>query len=197
MFVGALDRVENGESILWFIKKVWHKIIAEVPEAKLVVVGAHPSQELQALAGKDILITGFVEDLLPYYKEASVFMAPILTGAGVKFKVLQALAFGLPVVTTAVGADSRIGLVGASLPSELARNGSSRRVRPSSAGSHPAGGTNRQAGSWISPNSNADLHLDLNTVAGDEPVPPGGPPLAGSSGPELLALLWGQQCLPW
>jgi glycosyltransferase involved in cell wall biosynthesis len=105
LFVGAMDRPENYEGVRWFISEVWDKIRNEIPDAKFIVAGSKPPEWLKTLNRNDIVITGFVEDLDVYYKRAAVFIAPLLSGAGVKFKIVQALAYGLPVVTTEIGAE--------------------------------------------------------------------------------------------
>jgi glycosyltransferase involved in cell wall biosynthesis len=105
LFVGAMDRPENFEGIRWFISDIWDKVRNEIPNAKFIVAGSKPPEWLKELNREDIEVTGFVEDLDVYYKKAAVFIAPLLSGAGVKFKIVQALAYGLPVVTTEVGAE--------------------------------------------------------------------------------------------
>jgi len=105
LFVGAMDRPENYEGVRWFITEIWDKIRNEIPNAKFIVAGSKPPEWLKVMNRDDIEVTGFVEDLDVYYKKAAVFIAPLLSGAGVKFKIVQALAYGLPVVTTEVGAE--------------------------------------------------------------------------------------------
>jgi glycosyltransferase involved in cell wall biosynthesis len=105
LFVGAMDRPENYEGVRWFISEIWDKIRHEIPDAKFIIAGSKPPEWLKVINRDDIEVTGFVENLDVYYKKAAVFIAPLLSGAGVKFKIVQALAYGLPVVTTEVGAE--------------------------------------------------------------------------------------------
>lgn len=105
LFVGAMDRPENYEGVRWFISDIWDKVRHEIPDAKFIVAGSKPPEWLKELNREDIEVTGFVEDLDVYYKKAAVFIAPLRSGAGVKFKIVQALAYGLPVVTTEIGAE--------------------------------------------------------------------------------------------
>lgn len=105
LFVGAMHRVENQNAMKWFIDNVWNNVIKEIPEVNLIIAGSSPPSWLKTYETKRIIVTGYVEDLGEYYKNATVFIAPLLTGAGVKFKILQALAYGIPVVTTPVGAE--------------------------------------------------------------------------------------------
>jgi glycosyltransferase involved in cell wall biosynthesis len=107
LFTGAMNRPENSSAVTWFIDEMWPRIIASVPSARFVVAGAKPPE---ALAAKVALtpraeLTGFVESLEPWYAEASVFVAPLRSGAGVKFKTIDAMLRGVPIVTTGVGAE--------------------------------------------------------------------------------------------
>ncbi|HEY0827519.1 MAG TPA: glycosyltransferase [Bacilli bacterium] len=105
LFVGAMDRLENTEAVNWFLSFIWPKVLEQIAEAKLKIVGANPPLGMMQKHHPNVTITGFIKDLEPYYQEASLCIAPLLTGAGVKFKVLQAMAYGLPVVTTPIGAE--------------------------------------------------------------------------------------------
>lgn len=107
LFTGALDRVDNWKSISWFIERIWPSIVTENPAARLVIAGAKPPASLQDLVSRTrrAELTGFVPSLEPYYAQASVFVAPLLSGAGVKFKTVDAMLRGVPVVATPVGAE--------------------------------------------------------------------------------------------
>lgn len=107
LFTGALARRDNATAIEWFISSVWPEVRASVNTAQLVVAGSNPSPRLIDLVRNDrsISVTGYVESLSPFYNAADVFVAPLSTGAGVKFKTLEALLHGLPVVATPVGAE--------------------------------------------------------------------------------------------
>jgi glycosyltransferase involved in cell wall biosynthesis len=106
LFVGLLSRWENEEGLLWFLSDVWPRIQEARPEARFRIAGLGARQRLveaAQLSGAELL--GFVPDLQPLYKRASVVVAPLRLGAGVKFKVVDALLAGVPVVTTPVGAE--------------------------------------------------------------------------------------------
>lgn len=105
LFWGAMDRPENEDAALWFAENIFPAVLKEIPHAVFTVVGARPAQKLLALASKNIRVTGFVEDPLPYFEKAQAAVAPLRLGAGIKIKVLECLAAGLPVVTTSVGAE--------------------------------------------------------------------------------------------
>lgn len=107
LFTGAMWRRENDDAACWLVNEVWPAVITEVPDARLVIAGARPSETLRSAAtrGEHIEITGFVEDLDTYYAEADVFACPLRFGAGVKFKTIAAQLAGLPIVSTRVGAE--------------------------------------------------------------------------------------------
>ena len=95
----------NVEAALWFYREVLPLVRARIPEATFIIAGYGPPAELTALAAADarVRVPGFVDDTDRLYKEAAVFVAPILTGGGIIVKILDALAAGRPVVTTSYG----------------------------------------------------------------------------------------------
>jgi glycosyltransferase involved in cell wall biosynthesis len=100
LFVGALSRPENWEGLDWFLDQVWPKVLGELAHASLVIAGADPPEQLQRRAGRSVTVTGWVDSIDPFYKQAMVFVAPVFSGAGLRFKVPQAMLYGLPVVGT-------------------------------------------------------------------------------------------------
>lgn len=114
LFVGALNRPENDDAALWMLREIWPGVTEEVPDLRLVIAGAHPSQQVQAAAAgfNNVQVTGFVDDLTPLYERATVSVVPLRFGAGVKFKTIDAMLFEVPVVSTSVGAE---GIDGAEL----------------------------------------------------------------------------------
>ena len=107
LFTGAMSRPENWRGIGWFIDEMWPAVLAAVPNARLVIAGANPPAVLaeKVETAQRAELTGFVDSLEPYYAEASVFIAPLQSGAGVKFKTIDAMLRGVPIVTTSVGAE--------------------------------------------------------------------------------------------
>ena len=105
LFVGALNRKLNEDAALYIIKYILPKVFNKYPKAKLILAGNTPSDKLKEIASrkKNIEITGYVDDLSSYYTSASVFISPMFIGGGMIYKNLEALAFGLPVITTDIG----------------------------------------------------------------------------------------------
>lgn len=97
-------RPVNVEAALWFYKRVFPLVRSRVPEARFIIAGYGPPSELTMLeADPQVEVTGFVDDLDRCYKEAAVFVAPILTGGGIIVKLLDALAAATPTVATTYG----------------------------------------------------------------------------------------------
>jgi len=105
LFYGAMWRPVNDQAAIYFINEILPRIRSKRPNTKLTVLGSRPGKRLTELQAKNVVVTGYVEDVAPYYSRASVVIVPLLSGAGIKGKVIQGLACGKPVVTTSVGAE--------------------------------------------------------------------------------------------
>ncbi len=105
LFLGGFRHAPNGDGLLWFVREVWDAVRAGVPSARLTVIGSNPTAEVADLAKVEgIDVIGYVPEVGPYLDRAALMVAPLRFGAGVKTKVAEAMAAGLPVVTTSVGA---------------------------------------------------------------------------------------------
>lgn len=107
LFTGAMNRPENWQGASWFIEEIWERVLDAVPNARLVIAGANPPEALasKVASAPRAELTGFVDSLEPWYARAGVFAAPLRAGAGVKFKTIDAMLRGVPIVTTSVGAE--------------------------------------------------------------------------------------------
>ncbi len=104
IFMGAMWRRENVESVLYFYRNVFGLIRKAVPDVNLHIVGGSPSREITNLADdSSVKVTGYIGDLSDYYLKCDVSIAPMRIAGGIMCKVLDAMAFGLPVVTTSQG----------------------------------------------------------------------------------------------
>ena len=106
-FVGGFNHKPNVDGILWFVNEVFPGLREILPSIKLNVVGSNPPSEVLELNADDINVTGFVsdEELKKYYECSRLVIAPLRFGAGVKGKIIEAIFYGTPVVTTKVGAE--------------------------------------------------------------------------------------------
>ncbi len=105
LFVGFFQHPPNLDAVRWLHAEILPRLREAIPGVKVHVVGSGPPPEVTAMAGDDFLVHGFVRDLAPMLRGARVSIAPLRYGAGVKGKVVEALAWGLPCVTTAIGAE--------------------------------------------------------------------------------------------
>lgn len=104
LFTGVMNYRPNEDAVLWFVDALWERIKTEWPDAEFIVAGMDPSNRIKQLGRlPGITVTGLVEDIVPFYQKADVFIAPFRIARGVQNKVLQALACGLPVITTRLG----------------------------------------------------------------------------------------------
>ena len=102
LFYGAMSRPENYLSAIWFIKNVFYKL--EPLGYHFVVVGNNPHESLKKYDnGDSIRVVGFVDDVSSYFEKSLCLVAPLVMGAGVKIKVIEAMSSGLPVLTNDIG----------------------------------------------------------------------------------------------
>lgn len=107
VWVGGFHHYPNYEAVRFFLEEVYPGIKREKPEVKFYIVGGEVPDGLTRLAAGDrsVVITGYVEDPVPYIQRAAVFIAPILSGGGTKLKVLEAMAAGKAIVSTSIGVE--------------------------------------------------------------------------------------------
>lgn len=100
-FTGVMDYAPNVDAVAWFCTEILPRIRREVPEAGLTICGSRPSREVMRLGRlPGVTVTGRVPDVRPYLDEAEVFVCPLRIARGIQNKVLEAMAMGLPVVSS-------------------------------------------------------------------------------------------------
>lgn len=106
-FLGGLHYPPNAQGILWFAEAIFPKILAAAPDAVLTVIGKQPPEKLHALGipPRNLEVTGFVADPQRYLRETSAFIVPLQAGGGMRVKILDAWQWGIPIVSTRVGAE--------------------------------------------------------------------------------------------
>jgi glycosyltransferase involved in cell wall biosynthesis len=105
-FVGTTHVDANREGLRWFMEAVFPLVRRAVPEVELDIVGGAPPPDIQAFdAMPGVRVTGYVKDVRDYMAEARVLVVPLLSGGGTRLKVLEGLSFGVPTVSTAIGAE--------------------------------------------------------------------------------------------
>jgi glycosyltransferase involved in cell wall biosynthesis len=106
LFVGSMDYHANADAVETFAKEIWPAIFKQNPQLKFTIVGRNPSSAICALANSSgVEVTGTVEDVRPFYSEAIAAVVPLRIGGGSRLKILEAMAAGVPVVSTRLGAE--------------------------------------------------------------------------------------------
>ncbi|MFN7806417.1 MAG: glycosyltransferase [Planctomycetaceae bacterium] len=106
LFVGSLDWLPNVDGLRWFVAEVWPLVRRDQPEARLRLVGRNPTSEIQSLAEHPgVELVGPVPDTRPWLAESEVSIVPLRIGGGTRLKVFEAMAMGLPVDSTPLGAE--------------------------------------------------------------------------------------------
>ncbi len=105
LFSGDMSFLPNVEAVLFFHRQVWPLLLAENPQLRWTIAGQKPAAAVKQLHdGRNVFVTGFVEDMREFLAKAQIVICPMVSGLGIKNKVLEAMAMGKPVVTTPVGA---------------------------------------------------------------------------------------------
>jgi glycosyltransferase involved in cell wall biosynthesis len=110
IFTGTMSWPPNAEGLRWLLREVWPRVRDAVPDARLLAVGGRAPEDVRRLAAADdrVELPGRVPELEPWFERASVVVIPILSGAGIRLKVLDALASGRAIVSTTMGAEGAV-----------------------------------------------------------------------------------------
>lgn len=105
LMTGYMRDPANEDGVQWFFNNIWPKLREKHPDVKFYIVGASPSRRIRKMVKKDprVIVTGLVKDIRPYRNRARVMVSPVRLGSGMRTKVLEAMASGLPVVSTSLG----------------------------------------------------------------------------------------------
>ena len=107
IFCGSLDYAPNKNGLLWFYEMIWPKLKMTVKGITLTVIGRNDHDNAYAPLKIDpqINFVGEVKDVTPYYLKNNIAIVPLLEGSGTRLKILEAMSFGLPVISTCIGAE--------------------------------------------------------------------------------------------
>ncbi len=108
VFVGGMSWYPNADGIAWFLQEIWPRIIAEVPNCRLTLVGSHPSAAARRAAAGDperVQVTGLVPDVRPLVDPAALFVCPFRVGGGTRLKVLDAWSMQKAILSTSIGCE--------------------------------------------------------------------------------------------
>lgn len=107
IFGGGMGWYPNRDAMLWFADEIWPLIKKEYPDIKMTVIGKKPPDKLIKLSKDDsnLIVTGYVDDVRPYFEEALIYVCPIRDGGGTRLKILDALSMGKPIVATTIAVE--------------------------------------------------------------------------------------------
>lgn len=110
LFIGGFRHTPNEDAVLFFVNEILPRVSKALPDARFVIVGSHMPPSIQRLASDRVEVKGFVSNVEPIFDSCRLTVAPLRYGAGVKGKVTQSLAWGVPAVATPIAAEG-LGLV--------------------------------------------------------------------------------------
>jgi len=105
LFVGVMNYFPNTDGVTYFVREVLPAIRAVHPDVRLKIVGMNPPESVKSLADSHIEVTDVVDDPRPYLDSSTVVIVPLRVGGGTRFKILEAMAKGKPIVSTRIGAE--------------------------------------------------------------------------------------------
>jgi polysaccharide biosynthesis protein PslH len=104
--LGALDWLPNQEGLLWFINKVWPGMVSKYPELKFHIAGRNaPSWIVKNFNKPNIIYHGEIEDSYTFISQSGIMIVPILSGSGMRVKIVEGMSLGKAIITTSIGAE--------------------------------------------------------------------------------------------
>jgi len=104
-FIGNMGAFQNQRAVYFFLNEIWPLIKTKLPDVKFYIVGKNPPQDLWKKKLEGVYLTRFVDSPIDYLRKCKVFVAPLLDGSGTRFKILEAMACNVPVVSTSKGCE--------------------------------------------------------------------------------------------
>lgn len=101
----SMDWMPNEEAVDWFLKNCWPKVIETVHDAKLVIAGRNMPQRFLKLSLPNVQVIETVKDAKEFYNQHEIMLVPLLSGSGLRIKIIEGMAYGKPIVSTSVGAE--------------------------------------------------------------------------------------------
>jgi glycosyltransferase involved in cell wall biosynthesis len=105
LFIGSFQHTPNIDAILFFVREIYPLVSSRLGDAKFYIIGDKAPPEIVALADEKIVVTGLQKDARPFFDSVKLSVAPLRFGAGVKGKINQSMAFGVPVVATSTAVE--------------------------------------------------------------------------------------------
>ena len=103
--IGSMNWMPNEEGISWFLNKIWDKLSKREPELSLYLAGRHMPKWLMKLKKKNVNVIGEVADAKEFIRNHDIAIVPLLSGSGIRIKIIESMAMGRTVITTMIGAE--------------------------------------------------------------------------------------------
>jgi len=103
--IGSMNWQPNKEGICWFLDNIWEKATAKYPNITLVLAGKGNAELFKSRTLKNVKVYDFVEDAQQFIKEHDIMLVPLLSGSGMRIKIMEGMALGKPIITTSIGAE--------------------------------------------------------------------------------------------
>ena len=103
--IGALDWMPNQEGLLWFFENVWGKILEKHPDLLFYLAGRNAPPQFRVLPYPNVVYTGEVENAYDFIRSKAVMIVPVLSGSGMRIKIIEGMALGKAIVTTSIGTE--------------------------------------------------------------------------------------------
>ncbi|HEX7415031.1 MAG TPA: glycosyltransferase family 4 protein, partial [Bacteroidia bacterium] len=102
---GSMDWMPNEEAVLWFVNNVWEMVVRKIPQAKFYIIGRGMSQRIISLNKSNVVVIGKIEKAEKVYHQYSVMVVPLLSGSGMRIKMIEGMAYEKPIISTSIGAE--------------------------------------------------------------------------------------------
>ncbi|MGK9119236.1 glycosyltransferase [Olivibacter jilunii] len=104
-FIGGYDHKPNVDAVVWLVNEIMPIVWKSLPDLIVHLLGSNPPKEVTSLQSRNVIVPGYINDVSPYFERNRVFVAPLRVGAGMKGKIGHSMEYGLPVITTSIGAE--------------------------------------------------------------------------------------------
>ena len=102
---GSMDWMPNEEAVWWFVNNVWEKVLEKIPQAKFYIIGRGMGQKIASLNKPNVIVVGKIENAQKVYHHYTLMVVPLLSGSGMRIKMIEGMAYGKPIVSTSIGAE--------------------------------------------------------------------------------------------
>jgi O-antigen biosynthesis protein len=105
LFIGGYNHPPNVDGVKWLCQEIMPLVWQQQPELKVTLLGSNPTAEVKSLASDRVKVTGYINDVTPYFLSHKLSVSPLRYGAGMKGKIGQSLEYSLPIVSTEIGTE--------------------------------------------------------------------------------------------